>query len=158
MSEMRLMASHTGQGHMVTCDVPGGGTMTLDGEGGAFGATPMQHLLAALCACTLMDVALILRKKRIAFSDLRAEAVGTRPDEGHPRPFTDIRLSFRVAGDVPAKAFDDAVRLSLETYCNVGATMRAGVVPTVDARVDAARGDAAAPPGAARDRGRDDPA
>lgn len=135
MSEIRLEVRHSGEGHRITALSPTGGTLTFDGEGGTFGATPMQHLLAALGACTLMDVALILRKKRIPFSNLRVEAVGLRPDEGHPKPFTGVRLLFDVEGDVPAKAFDDAVRLSFEKYCNVGATLRAGIAPTVEARV-----------------------
>lgn len=138
MSELRLVVRHTGEGHAVACESPAGGTITFDGEGGAFGATPMQHLLSALAACTLMDVAVILRKKRLAFSNLRAEAFGTRPDEGHPKPFTGVRLVFRVDGGVPVKAFEDAVRLSYEKYCNVGATLRAGVVPVVEARPEAA--------------------
>lgn len=135
MSEMRLAIRHTGDGHKIVADTLSAGELTFDGEGGAFGATPMQHLLAALGACTLMDVAVILRKKRIAFADLWVEAIGVRPDEGHPKPFTGAHLVFHVAGDVPAKAFDDAVRLSFEKYCNVGATLRAGLVPTIEARV-----------------------
>lgn len=136
MSETRIAIRHTGDGHKIIADALTAGELTFDGEGGAFGGTPMQHLLAALGACTLMDVAIILRKKRVAFSNLRVEAVGARPDEGHPKPFTSIQLEFQVDGDVSEKAFDDAVRLSFEKYCNVGATLRAGVVPTVKSRVN----------------------
>lgn len=135
MSRLRLDIRHTGEGHRITTRAPTGGELTFDGEGGTFGATPMEHLLASLGACTLMDVAIILRKKRIAFEDLRVEAIGARADEGHPTPFTEIRLVFHVDGDVPAKAFDDAVRLSFETYCNVGATLRAGLVPTFETQI-----------------------
>lgn len=127
MAEMRLTVRHTGKGNAMECTTPQGVTMTFDDpDAGAHGASPMQHLLAALGACALMDVEVILRKKRLAFSDLRVECVGQRPDGVHPRPFEDVRLVFRVAGDVPAKAFEDAVRLSVEKYCSVGATVEKG--------------------------------
>lgn len=136
LTELRLAVRHTGDGHKIVADTLTAGELTFDGDGGTFGASPMQHLLAALGACTLMDIAIILRKKRIAFADLWVEAIGTRPDEGHPKPFTGIRLAFHVSGDVPAKAFEDAVRLSFEKYCNVGATLRAGVIPTLETHID----------------------
>ncbi|MHB8585727.1 MAG: OsmC family protein [Thermoplasmatota archaeon] len=131
MSETKLTIEHVGPKNEVDCRMAQGPVMTFDGEGGSHGATPMQHLLAAVGACTLMDVAHILRKKRLVFANLAVEAKGTRADEGHPTPFTSIALEFRVEGNVPKEAFEQAVRLSFEKYCNVGATLRAGVQPTV---------------------------
>lgn len=106
----------------------------------------MQHFLAATGACAIMDVAYILRKKRIEFRDLRVTCEGERPDEGHPKPFTAMRLRFHVEGDVPAKAFDDAVRLAMERYCNVGATLRSAPLIGYDATVGDSRRSAAIPP------------
>jgi putative redox protein len=81
-------------------------------------------------------VDVILRKKRLAFRDLRVECVGERPDEGTPKPFLGVKLVFRVKGDVPAKAFDDAVRLAVEKYCSVGATLGKGIPVAWDAKLD----------------------
>lgn len=127
MGEMRLTVTHTGEGSGMSCTTPQGVLMTFDdADKGTHGASPMQHLLAAVGACALMDVDIILRKKRLTFSNLRVECVGARRDEPYPRVFTGIRLVFRVDGDVPAKAFDDAVRLSVEKYCSVGGTIQEG--------------------------------
>lgn len=124
MGEMRLTVTHTGKGSGMECVTPQGVTMTFDDpDSGTHGASPMQHVLAALGACSLIDIELVLRKKRLAFRDLRVECVGQRADEGYPKPFLGIKLVFRVAGEVPQKAFDDATRLAVEKYCSVGATV-----------------------------------
>lgn len=137
MAEMRLTVRHEGRGSDMTCETPQGATITFaDPDESAFGASPMQHLLASLGACALMDVGVILRKKRLDFRDLRVECVGARPEEGvHPRPFLGFRLVFRVEGGVPQKAFDDAVRLSVEKYCSVGATLAKGAPVAFEAHV-----------------------
>ncbi|MHB8605864.1 MAG: OsmC family protein [Thermoplasmatota archaeon] len=123
MSELRLVVRHTGDGNVVECRAPSGARLAFDGEEGLAGATPMEHLLASLGACALMDVAVILRKKRFAFTDLHVECAGLRVDEGHPRPFESLSLEFHVAGDVPARVLEDAAKLTLAKYCNVAATL-----------------------------------
>lgn len=136
MAEMRLTVTHTGKGNAMDCVTPQGAKMTFDNpDEGTYGASPMQHLLASLGACSLMDVEIILRKKRLSFHNLRVECVGKRPDEGTPKPFQDLKLVFHVEGDVPAKAFDDAVRLSVEKYCSVGTTLERGAPIAFEARV-----------------------
>ena len=133
---MRLTVTHAGKGSDMECRTPQGALMRFsDPDASTFGASPMQALLASIGACALMDVDVILRKKRLAFSDLRVECVGARADEGHPKPFLDVKLLFRVEGDVPPKAFDDAVRLSVEKYCSVGATVTKGAPLAFEARV-----------------------
>lgn len=127
MSEMRLTVRHTGKGSGMECTTPQGVTMTFDDpDTGNHGASPMQHLLAAIGACALVDADIILRKKRLSFSNLRVECVGARRDEPFPRLFTGIKLAFHVDGDVPAKVFEDTVRLSVEKYCSVGGTVSTG--------------------------------
>lgn len=135
--ETRLTIAHTGKGFAIGGVTPLGVSLTFDnpGDGGTHGASPMEHLLGAFAACALMDVDIILRKKRLAFSNLRCECTGTRPDSGDVKPFTGIRLVFRVDGEVPKKAFDDAVRLSVEKYCSVGATLKAPPPVAYEAQV-----------------------
>lgn len=135
MGEMRLTVKHTGEGHHLTCENDAGGKMSFDGGDGAWAPTPMQHLLASVGACALMDVEVILRKKRLDFRDLRVECVGQREKIGEVNPFTGVKLVFRVDGDVSEKAFDDAVRLSVEKYCSVGATLGKALPIAHEARV-----------------------
>lgn len=123
MAEMRLTVTHSGSGYALDCKTPEGALMTFDADGGTHGGTPVQHLLASVGACALMDVFHILKKKRLTFANLRVECVGQRQPVGEMNPFTDVKLVFHVDGDVPDKAFQDAVRLSVEKYCSVGGTL-----------------------------------
>ncbi len=125
MTEMRLTVTHTGKGSAMECKTPQGVTMTFDDpDTGNHGASPMQHMLAAVGACALVDIDIILRKKRLDFTNLSVECVGIRRDDPFPRVFTDVKLVFRIGGDVPQKAFDDAVKLSVEKYCSAAGTVR----------------------------------
>lgn len=124
---MRLTVKHTGPGSGMECTTPQGATITFDDpDTGTFGASPVQHLLSALGACALVDVAIFLKKKRLTFTNLRVECVAQRRDEPYPRVFQSVKLVFRVEGAVPKKAFDDVVRLAVEKYCTVAGTVKEG--------------------------------
>jgi putative redox protein len=123
MAETRLTVTHTGKENILESQTPQGARFTFDSEGVA-GASPVQYLVASTGACALMDVDIILRKKRLSYANLRVECVGERVKEGESNPVKSIKLVFRVDGDVPKKAFDDAVRLAVEKYCSVEATLR----------------------------------
>lgn len=135
MAQMRLMVTHTGKGHAMECRTPQGALIGFDDTDAGTTGSPVQHLVAALGACALYDVDVILRKKRLAFTDLRVECIADRPDEGTPKPLLSTKLVFHVNGDVPVKAFDDAVRLAVERYCSVGETIRKGAPISFEARV-----------------------
>lgn len=135
MAEMRLLVEHTGRGGAMECRTPQGATIQFDDTDAGTTGSPVQHLLASIGACALYDVDVILRKRRLAFSNLRVECVGKRPDEGVPKPLLDVVLIFHVDGEVPTKAFGDAVRLSVEKYCSVGETVRNGSPISFEARV-----------------------
>ena len=122
---MRLTVTHTGKGSAMDCVPPSGARLTFDDpDTGNHGASPVEHLLASIGACALVDVGMILAKQRLAFEDLRVECIGERRDEPFPRVFVDVKLVFRVAGDVPSDKFEKAVKLSLEKYCSVAGTLR----------------------------------
>jgi putative redox protein len=53
--------------------------------GNDIAATPMEHLLLAVAACTAMDVVTILRKMKQELTAYRIEIHGERHPE-HPRP------------------------------------------------------------------------
>src|SRR5690349_17277266 len=83
-------------------------------------STPMELVLIALCACTASDVVGILRKKREPFTSLEVRAEAERADT-FPKVYTEIRLIYRVGGQVSQKSMEDAVHLSKEKYCSVSA-------------------------------------
>ena len=86
--------------------------------------TPIEMLLVSLAACTAVDVASILEKKRQAVTEYRVEVSGERADE-HPRKFVKFHLHHIVHGrGVSAKAVEDAIELSDQKYCSVAATVR----------------------------------
>jgi putative redox protein len=84
--------------------------------------TPMELVLIALCGCTASDVVGILKKKREPFTSLEVSAEGERA-HGYPAVYTEIKLRYRVSGNVSPKAMEDAVRLSQEKYCSVSAML-----------------------------------
>ena len=99
-----------------------GHAIVLDGDKKT-GNSPMELVLIGLCGCTGYDVASILRKKRELFSSLEVRAVAERAATP-PSVYTDIRLIYRVGGNVSHKAVEDAVKLSEEKYCSVSAMLQ----------------------------------
>jgi len=95
--------------------------IVVDGAGKT-GSSPMELVLIALCGCTGYDVASILGKKREPFTNLEVRAEAERATTP-PTVFTEIRLVYRVGGNVSHKAVEDAVRLSEEKYCSVAAML-----------------------------------
>lgn len=103
----------SGSNHAVLMDVP----QEKGGDGAA--ASPMEMVLMALAACSGVDIALILRKKRLNVRDFEVFVQGERADE-HPRVFTKVELEFVFEGEnLTQKPLEDAVRLSLDKYCSV---------------------------------------
>jgi putative redox protein len=82
------------------------------------GPSPMETVLAALCACTSADVVGILQKKREPLVGLTVSAEAEQSAEA-PRVFTRIYLIYRIRGKVASKAAEDAVALSKSKYCSV---------------------------------------
>ena len=82
------------------------------------GPSPMEAVLAALCACTSVDVVSILQKKRQPLLGLRVSATAEQAPEP-PRVFTHIKLTYEVSGRVSREAAEQAVELSKGKYCSV---------------------------------------
>lgn len=96
-----------------------GHTITFDASAEHIsGLSPMEAVLAALCACTSVDVVSILQKKREPLYGLTVSASAEQAAEA-PRVFTRIHLTYRIYGKVSQKAAEDAVALSKNKYCSV---------------------------------------
>jgi len=112
----------------------GGHSVLWDGDNKA-GNSPMGLVLIALCGCTAFDVVSILQKKREPFTAVEVSAQAEKaPDP--PRVFSDIKLLYRVAGNVARKAVEDAVRLSEEKYCSVAAMLNKTARITYEIHLD----------------------
>ncbi len=94
--------------------------LLLDDASGNTGAKPIELVAIALAGCTAFDVINILRKKR---QDVAAYSVSVEADQAEtpPQVFTSVRIHHRLSGDVTPQAVADAIRLSEEKYCSVGA-------------------------------------
>ena len=84
----------------------------------AYGPSPMEAVLAALCSCTSVDVVSILHKKREPLTSLTVSATAEQA-AAPPRVFTKILLTYLIGGAVSKKAAEAAVALSKNKYCSV---------------------------------------
>jgi putative redox protein len=107
----------SGSGHAMVMDAPSGS------GGGSTGMTPMEMLLVAVGGCSGMDVASVLRKKRLDVRDIEVKVSGEKADD-YPRKYTSIKLEFIVTGSgLPDASVKKAIDLSMDKYCSVKASL-----------------------------------
>lgn len=107
-------------GHTINLDIPA----DQGGKGGGF--RPMQTMLAALCACSTVDVVSILKKQRQPLDDLGISVDGERQQGVEPALWEKVHMVFRIKGNVDPGKAARAVQLSVEKYCSVAETLRRG--------------------------------
>jgi putative redox protein len=105
--------------------------IVLDAAKDKVANSPMELVLIGLCGCTASDVVNILRKKREPFTSVEVHAQAERASEP-PTVYTEIRLTYRIGGQVSKKAVEDAVRLSEEKYCSVAGMLNKTVKITYE--------------------------
>jgi len=115
LSQQRQFVARTGSEHH----------LLLDDAAGGSGPKPIELVAAGLAGCTAFDVITILRQKyhqKITGYEVRVEAdQAERP----PQVFTAIRVHHVVKGfEIDAAAIQEAIRLSEQKYCSVGAMMQ----------------------------------
>jgi putative redox protein len=125
MESVRLALTSIERGLEVAVELGGGGRLRLASPPGEAGPNPVQTVLAALGACSAMDVISILRKKRQRVTGYEVHLQGERRAE-HPRIFTRIEVVHLVHGhDLSADAIAEAIRLSDTKYCSVHGMLQA---------------------------------
>jgi len=103
--------------------MPSGKAITFDaGSTHEGGPGPMEVLLGALGACTSVDVAMILAKKRQKLESLEVLVSGERATEP-PEVWTKIEIVYRLGGTLDKKAVSHAIELSQTKYCSVSAML-----------------------------------
>jgi putative redox protein len=111
----RQFVAQTGSGHHMLLDDTAGGT----------GPKPIELVAAGLAGCTAFDVVTVLRQKhhqKVTGYQVKVEAdQAERP----PQVFTTVRIHHIVTGiDIDEAALQEAIRLSEEKYCSVGAMVQ----------------------------------
>jgi putative redox protein len=110
-------------GEKFLATMPSGRSVQFDTSSAhADGPSPMEILLGALGACTSVDVAMILAKKRQKLESLEVVLSGARAPSP-PQVWTKIEMLYRLGGNLDEKAVSDAIKLSQEKYCSVAAML-----------------------------------
>jgi len=99
--------------------------MLLDDAAGGTGPKPIELVAIGLAGCTAFDVVTILRQKyhqKLTGYEVLVEAdQAERP----PQVFTEVRIRHIITGyGIDASAVQEAIRLSEEKYCSVGAMVK----------------------------------
>lgn len=115
LRQQRQFVARTGSGH----------NLLLDDAAGGSGAKPIEMVAVGLAGCTAFDVITILRQKyhqKVTGYQVRVEAdQAERP----PQVFTAVRIHHVVTGiGIDEAALVEAIRLSEEKYCSVGAMLQ----------------------------------
>jgi len=115
LSSDRQFVATSGSEHHILLDDAAGGT----------GPKPIELVAAGLAGCTAFDVITILRQKyhqKVTGYEVRVEAdQAERP----PQVLTAVRLHHVVTGfAIDPAAIEEAIRLSEEKYCSVGAMVK----------------------------------
>jgi len=114
LKAQRQFVAETGSGHHMVLDDAAGGT----------GAKPIELVAVAMAGCTAFDVITMLRQKhhqKVTGYEVLVEA---EQAERPPQVFTTIRVRHVVKGiGVDPKAVAQAIQLSEEKYCSVGAML-----------------------------------
>jgi len=90
------------------------------------GGSPVETILAALGACSAMDVVSIAAKKRQAIERYEIHLRGSQRDE-YPQIYTEIEVIHDIGGrNLSEAAIRRSIELSATKYCPVNAMISAG--------------------------------
>ena len=89
--------------------------------GGDTALTPKQLLLAGICGCTAMDVVALLKKHKQNIESFEVEADAASTEGVYPAIFKEVKLVFKLKGQLDAKRVLESVTLSQTQYCGVSA-------------------------------------
>jgi putative redox protein len=115
LNQQRQFVAQSGSGH----------TLLIDDTAGGTGPKPIELVAVGLAGCTAFDVITILRQKyhqKVTGYEVRVEAdQAERP----PQVFTAVRIHHVITGfEIDAAAVEQAIHLSEEKYCSVGAMVQ----------------------------------
>ncbi len=125
MREKRVEVVHEG-GMAFAAAMSSGHVVRFDDRASNTGASPVETVLAALAACSAMDVVSIALKKRQRLGRYLIRVTGTQR-EAYPQVFPRIDVVHEIDGDdISETAIRRCIELSAEKYCPVSAMLSAG--------------------------------
>jgi putative redox protein len=96
---------------------------SLQAGGNEDGYKPTELLFFALAGCTGMDVVLIGKKMRQDIKGLKIKVTADQREE-QPKAFTKAHIEYVITGTgLESDKLEQAIKLSEEKYCSVGATL-----------------------------------
>ncbi|MBA2718067.1 MAG: OsmC family protein [Chloroflexi bacterium] len=126
MKRKRTVALVHDGGMRFTTTTGSGRTIVFGDDKAANELSPVETIAAALGACSAMDVASILAKKRQVWTSYRIEVEADQRAE-YPQVYTRIDVTHIIEGTVVLEAaVRRAVELSASKYCPVNAMISAG--------------------------------
>lgn len=115
LGQQRQFVATSGSGHSIL----------IDDAVGATGPKPIELVAVALAGCTAFDVATILRQKYHQKLTAYTVEVEAEQAERPPQVFTAVRIRHVITGvEIDEAAVEQAIRLSEEKYCSVGAMIQ----------------------------------
>ncbi len=130
-----LLVSWDGENGYIAKSESGAVTVMM-GKGGAPndkpGITPTEMPLAGMAGCTMVDVLSILNKKRQYPTAFDVKVRGKQRLTEYPYFYYEFEMEYILWGEgLVAKDVEQAIHLSEEKYCSVGATLaKAGPIRT----------------------------
>lgn len=116
-------------GHKIVIDAP------EEVGGNDTGPRPKKFMLLALAGCTGMDIVSMLKKMRVAYTDLKI-SVEAEMTEDHPKHYTSMKIIYQFSGkDLPLDKLEKAVNMSEEKYCGVAAVYKKAMPVTTEIRI-----------------------
>jgi len=113
------------QGRQFVAETGSGHNLLLDDTAGGTGPKPIELVAVGLAGCTAFDVITVLRQKyhqKVTGYQVQVEA---EQAERPPQVFTAVRIHHVVTGlEIDETALQEAIRLSEEKYCSVGAMVQ----------------------------------
>ena len=104
-----------------------GKTIRIDSSGdeGTTGVRPKALILSSLAGCTAIDIADLLKKMRVEYSDFKIEVTGMLTEE-FPKTYHTVHLTYfiKLHHDKDKSKMEKAVNLSQERYCGVSAMVK----------------------------------
>lgn len=95
------------------------------------GLRPMELLAGSLAGCAAIDMLSVLRKQRLNPEKLKVRIEAVRR-QTIPAAFDSIHLIVETDADLPPDRLERAVRLTLDKYCSVAASLSPDITLTFE--------------------------
>lgn len=98
------------------------------------GQSPTELILSAVSGCAIVDIVLMLKKKRKSVMDIVVETHGWR-NEDHPRKFNKIHSKYILTSpDTTEEELSKVAKLILDKYCSVTSSLEVNVEFSVEVK------------------------